>query len=117
MPSVQLDAAEVDHPGQRGRVVEHGEDRRMPARKANKLLADVVGMWRHPLLVEEVTLDAVRVALHVKEASTDVVERIRRDVEVVLDEVPFRQPALRKEELLRAGDLDLVTADSHRLVT
>ena len=81
------------------------------------MLPDVVGVGRHALLVEEVALDPVGVALHVKRAPADVVEGARRNVDVVLDEVALRQAALREEELVRVGDLDLVTADSHRALT
>ncbi|TML47279.1 MAG: hypothetical protein E6G19_00070 [Actinobacteria bacterium] len=81
------------------------------------MLADVVRMSGDALLVEEIALDSVRIALHVKRPPADVVERARRHVDVVLDELTLRQPALREEELVRVGDLDLVTADSHRALT
>ena len=42
VPGVQLDAAEVDHPRERGRVVDDREDRRVAARELDELLADVV---------------------------------------------------------------------------
>jgi len=113
VPSVELDAAEVDDPRERGRVVDDREDGRVAAREADELLPDVLGMGWNPFLVEEVALDAVRVALHVERPPADVVERARRDVDVVPDEVGLRQPALGEEGLLRIRDLDLVAADSH----
>ena len=85
----------------------------MPARKAHELLAHEVRMRGHALLVEEVTVDAVRVALHVERPPADVVERAACDVDVVLDEIALRQPALGEEELVRVGDRDLVAAESH----
>jgi hypothetical protein len=63
---VELDAAEVDDPGQRGLVVDDGEDGRVPAWEPHELLADEVGMRRDSLLMEEVAVDAVRVAHHVE---------------------------------------------------
>jgi hypothetical protein len=69
VPRVQLDAAEVDHPGKRRRTVDDREDGRVPAGELDELLADVVGMRRHALLVEEVPLDAIRVADHVEGAT------------------------------------------------
>jgi hypothetical protein len=35
------------------------------------------------------------------------------DVDVVLDEVPFGQAHLGKEDLLEVGDLDLAAGDEH----
>src|SRR2546429_111031 len=113
VPGVQLDAAEVDHPGKRRRVVDHREDGGVPAGEADELLPDIVGVGRHAFLVEEVALDPVGVALHVKRAPADMVERARRNVDVVLDEVALRQAAPREEELVRVGDLDVVAAESH----
>lgn len=67
----------------------------------------------HALLVEEVALDAVRVALHLHGPARDVVERVRREVDVVVDEVAFRQPRLGKEDLVRVRDGDVAAADAH----
>jgi hypothetical protein len=111
MPGVQLDAAEVDDPRESSRVVDDGEDGRVTAGEADELPADVFGMRRHPLLVEEVAVDAVREALHVERAPPNVVQRTGRDVQVVPDEVSLREPG--KEELVRVGDGDLVPADTH----
>ena len=113
VPGVQLDAAEVDHPGERSGVVDDREDRRVPGRKLHELLADEVGVRRHALLVEEVAVDPVRVALHVERPAADVVQRARRDLEVVRDEVALRQPGLREEDLVRVRDRDLVAPDAH----
>ena len=46
VPGVQLDAAEVRDPGERGRVVDDREDGRVPARERDGHLVDVVGMLR-----------------------------------------------------------------------
>jgi hypothetical protein len=63
--------------------------------------------------VEEVALDAVRVALHVEEAPANVVEDAVGDVDVVGDEIALRQPGLGEEHLVRVRDGDLAAADPH----
>ena len=66
---------------------------------------------------EEVALDSVRVALHVKGAPANVVERARRDVEVVRDEVALGQPRLGKEDLARVGYRNFAATDPHPSAT
>ena len=111
---MQLDAAEVRDPGERGGVVDDREHRRVPARELHEHLVDVLGMVRgHALLVEEVPVDAVREALHVERPAPEVGECAVRDADVVGDEVALRQPALREEELVRVRDRDVVAAEAH----
>ena len=112
-PRVQVDAAEVDDPGERRRLVADREVGRAPGRELDVHGLEPVGMiGRNALLVEEPLLRAVRVALHLHRAALDVVQDVRRDVEVVLDEVELLQPALREEDLVRVRDVDLAPADS-----
>src|SRR5262249_37432187 len=100
-------------PRQRGRVVDDREDGRVAARELDVLLVDVRWMVRrHALLVEELVGDAVREALHVEQATAEMWQRARREVDVVLDEVDLLQPALREEDLVRIGHVDLVAPDS-----
>src|SRR5919198_3809245 len=113
MPGVQLDTAEVDDPGERGRVVDDGEDRRVAAGKAHEPLPDEVRVRGHPLLVEELAVDAVWVALHMERPSADVVQHGVGDVDVVRDEVGLRQPELREEDLVRVRDRYVTSADAH----
>ena len=101
VPRVQLDAAEVDDPRQRRRVVDHREDRRVAARELDVLLADVIRVRRHPLLVKELPVHAVRVAHHVEGPAPQVRERSVGEVDVVLDEVALRQAGLGEEDLVR----------------
>jgi hypothetical protein len=110
---VQLDAAEVDHPGERRLVVDDREHRRVAAGELHELLADELGVRRHALLVEEVCFDAVWIADHVERAAAEMGQRAAGDVEVVLDEVALRQPGLGEEDLVRVGDRDFVSADEH----
>jgi hypothetical protein len=74
------------------------------ARKLDELLADEVRVRRHALLVEEVAVDAVRVADHVKGPPAQVGQRAVGDVEVVAGKVALRQPGLRKEGLVGIRD-------------
>ena len=75
VPRVQLDAAEVRDPGERGRVVDDREHRRVAARELHEHLVDVVRVVRrHALLVEELPLDAVREPLHVERPAAQVGE-------------------------------------------
>ena len=110
---MQLDTAEVDHPGERGGVVDHGEDRRVSARELHELLADIVGVLGHALLVEEIALHPVRVAHHVERPLPHVRQRALGDVDVVADEIALRQSPLREVDLVRVRDRDLMVADAH----
>src|SRR5262249_10526303 len=116
VPGVQLDAAEVDDPRERGRVVDHRKDRRVATREADELLPYVVRVRRHALLVEEVARDAVRGALHVERAPPGVGERAGPHLEVVAAMLNIRQSALREEERVRVRDRDLVAAAAHLVV-
>ena len=111
---MQLDAAEVRDPGERGGVVEDREDGRVAARERHRHLVDIVRVLRgYALLVEEIRLDAVRESLHVERAPAEMGEGALGDVEVVLHEVALRQPGGREEHLVGVRDRDLVTADAH----
>ena len=68
---------------------------------------------RHALLIEEVALDPVRVALHLHRTPRDVVEHGIGNVDVVLDQIAFRQAHLWEEDLLEIGDLDLAAGNEH----
>ena len=80
VPRVQLDAAEVRDPGERGGVVDDREHGRVAARERDEDLVDVVRVVRrHALLVEEVGVDAVREPLHVERPPAQVGEGELRD--------------------------------------
>src|SRR5207244_13364309 len=97
----------------RSPVVHRREDRRVTGGKLDELLPDEVRVRRHALLVEEVALEPVRVALHVEEAPLNVVQRARRDVEVVRDEVALGQPWLGEEDLAGVGYRYFAATDPH----
>ena len=81
-------------------VVDHGEDRRVPARKRDGNLVHVVGMLGgNALLVEELALDPVREPLQVERSAPPRWQRRRRDGEIVGDEIELRQAVGREETL------------------
>ena len=112
VPRVQVDAPEVDDPGERGRLVADREVRRPPGRELDVHgLEPVRVIGRDALLVEEPLLGAVGVALHLHRPPLDVVQHVGGDVEVVLDEVDLLQLPLREEDLVRVRDVDLAPPD------
>ena len=114
---MHLDAAEVRDPHETGRVGHDGEVGLVAARVADVNGLEPVRMRvRHALLVEEIAVDAVRMPLHLHRSALDVVQRVRREVGVVLDEVAFRKPARGKEDLLEVGDRDLTLSDAHAVI-
>jgi hypothetical protein len=91
VPRVQLDAAEVGDPRQSGGVADDREVGVAPARKPDPERVYPVRMGvRDALLVEEKAVDPIRVALHLHGPSLCRIEHVRREVEVVLDEVALR---------------------------
>ena len=92
VPRVQIDAPEVDHPQQRGTVLDH--------RKIDDVAVTVIDpadlnprrpRRRRALHEEEPAVGAVRVALHHHRAVSDVRQQRLRDVGVVLQQVAFGQ--------------------------
>ena len=117
VPGVQLDAAEVRDPGEAGGVGDDGEvGRAAEARERDPHRLEPVRMrGRDTLLVEELALDAARVALHLHRPARDVVQRERRELDVVArSRSPFVTPDAREVDLLQVGERDLAPADPHR---
>ncbi len=115
VPRVQLDAAEVRDEGEPGRVGDHGEVGRAPAPGEDDVhrLEPVRMGNRNALLVEELALDAVRIALHLHRAALDVVQRARGEIDVVGDEVSLRHADLREVDLVLVRQLDVAASDPH----
>ena len=116
VPGMQLDAGEVGEPRQPGRVVDH--------RKVDLVSGRVVDVHRleplrmrigHALLVEEIGVDAVRVALHLHRSLAHVRQDGRGDVDVVADEISLRDPRSGKQDLVLVGDGDLAIVDEHEM--
>jgi hypothetical protein len=111
---VEVDAAEVDDPGERGSVVADGKVGGAPAREADMDRLEPVRMGlRYTLLVEEEAVDAVGVPLHLHRPVAHVVEQAVGHVDVVLNEIALRQPELREEDLVRVRDPDVAAGDAH----
>ena len=114
---VEVDAAEVDDPGQRRGLV-HDDLVGGPAGREGQLGgADPVGrVVRRPLLEERLLGDAVDEALEGHRPAADAGQRAVGDRKVVVDEVELRVSGVREVDLLRVGDRDLATADLEDLL-
>ena len=116
---VEVDAAEVDHPSERRRVVDHdlvggsaGREGELDGPDEGRELV------RGALLEEEVAGRAVREALERHRPAAGAAQRAVGDREVVADEVELGDgPAgrVREEDLVRVGDRDLVAVDDEDL--
>ena len=114
---VEVDAAEVDDPGEPRRVV---EDDLVggPARRERQLGGPdpVRPVVRRPLLEEGLAGGAVDEALQRHRPAADAAQRAVGDREVVLHEVELRVARLREVDLGRVGDRDLAAADPEDLL-
>jgi hypothetical protein len=115
VPGVEVDAAEVDDPGEAGRVRDDREVSRAPAAREQDVhcLEPFRMLLRHTLLVEEEAVDAVRVAEHLHRPLAHVREEAVGEVKVVPDEVALGQPPLREEDLFEIRELNFSPADPH----
>ena len=68
---------------------------------------------RHALLVEEVGLDAVRVALQLHRPPLHVVENGTGEVDVVPDEVALGASRRREEDFVLVRERELAVSDQH----
>ena len=114
---MQLDAAEIDDPGEAGGIVDDhllgGAPRRKGERDGAQPVRPLAG---RALLVERLALGAVDEALQDDRAIADAGQRARRDREVVAHEVELGELHLAREiGLVRVRDADLATVDrEHR---
>ena len=114
---VEVDDAEVDRPDQMRRVVGDQLGRGSPAREGEgRGLQPVRRTLWHPLLEEELAVDAVDEALHRPGPLAQLVHRRLLDGDVVLGQVELGEPRLREEELVRVGQAHLVARDLDRRV-
>ena len=106
---VQVDAAEVDHPGQRGLVRDHHLVRGAAGGKAELDGLDPVRpLVRGPLLEERLALRAVHEPLQRHRPPADAAQRPRGHGQVVAHHVPLGDARPREVHLARVGDRDLV---------
>ena len=109
---VQIDAAEVDHPGELRRIVHHQLDRATARGKAQLDRVDPDGsLHGRALLEEELSLRAIDEPLHRHRAPAHAPHRALRDRQVIEDQVALRVPRLGEEHLLRIGDGHLASGD------
>jgi hypothetical protein len=111
-PWVPVDHPEVRAPDEVRRVVGH-ELARVAARRERDRggLQPLRRAVRDALLEERLARDPVDPALHHGRPLAQVAHDRLLALEVVVDEVELRQPALREEHLARAADAHLLVAD------
>ena len=98
---VEVDAAEVDDPGEAGRVVDDDLVGGPPRRERQRRRPDPVGpVVRGALLEERLLLGAVDEALERHRPAADAGQRAVGDREVVADEVELRVAGLREVDLV-----------------
>ena len=114
---VEVDAAEVDDPGQGRGVVDHDLVGGPPGRERQLGGADPVGrVVGRALLEERLLRDAVDEALERHRPAADAGQRAVGDGEVVLDEVELGVAGVWEVDLLRVRDRDLATVDLEDLL-
>ena len=105
---VQVDAAEVDHPRQRGLVGDHHLVRGAAGGEPELDGTDPVRpLLRRPLLEERLALGAVDEPLQRHRPPAHAAERPRRHGQVVAHHVQLGDPGPREEHLARIADRDL----------
>ena len=102
---VEVDAAQVDHPGQLRRVADHDLAGGPAGREAQLDRLDPVrAAFRSPLLEERLALGAVHETLQRHRAPRDTAHRPVRHREVVANQVDLGVTGAREEDLVRIAD-------------
>ena len=113
---VQLEAGEVGHPHERGRVTRHDLFGGAAGRKPQRDRLDVLRTRRgRALLIEELAGDPVRIAdQHVRPAARRAQGAVgHRDV--VARQIEFRVTGLGEQHLARVRDHDVTSGDGQDL--
>ena len=114
---MKLETGEVRHPHQRRRVARHDLLGRAPGRKLQR---DDLDPWRPrlrcALLIEELAIDAVRIAHEHVWTAARAVQRSIGNRQVVAHEVELRMARLRKQHLARIRDHDLASVNGQQLL-
>ncbi len=112
---VEVDTTQVDRPDQPGGVSDDG----FFGRRARRVLelgdVDVVGsLLRRPLLEDGLLADALDEPLEDHRPAATPRSAPSATRQVVVDEVAFRDPGLRENDLVRVGDLHLLSVHVQR---
>ena len=109
---VQVDAAQVGHPGQPGRVAQHDLVGGPPGRERQLHgLHPVRPRRRRPLLEERLLIGPVDEPLERHRPSARAAQRALGHGQVVPDQVQLGVPGAREIDLLRVADRDLAARD------
>src|SRR6185437_7812483 len=116
---VEVDAAQVDRPGQAGRVMDDRLFRRSAARISKFGDVDPVGpLFRRALLEHGLLIDALDEAFQDHRPTGDSAQRAVGDRQVVVDQVELGVAgltiAIRKDHLVGMGDLNPASAHVQR---
>src|SRR5262245_49667604 len=112
VPLIEVDAAEIDHPHQRGGILNHREVDDPFRSVIDRADFDPVGARRRRTFhEEELAGRAVRIALHHHRAIVDVREQYIRDIGVVLNEIAFRDAEGGPERLAQVRQPDFFSLD------
>ena len=112
VPLVQVDAAEIDHPQQRGEVLDHGEVDDVAGCVLDGARIDPGRTRRgRALHEEELAAGPVGIALHHHRPIAQVRQERGSDVGVVLEEIALGQAELGPEDLAQVGELHLPPVD------
>ncbi len=113
---MELDAAEIDDPGEAGGIVDHHLLGGAARGERERHRAQPVGpLRRRPLLVEDLALGAVDEALQHHRTVTDAGDGAGRHREVVVDDVALGEMHVPREiRLLRMRDPHRPTVDLDR---
>ena len=106
VPLVQVDAAEIHHPEQRGEILDHGEVDDVGRLVLDRAQLDPVRTRRgRALHEEELAPGPVGVALHDHGPVAEMGQQRARDVRVVLEQVALGEAEGRPERLAEVGEV------------
>ncbi|SHU16053.1 Uncharacterised protein [Mycobacteroides abscessus subsp. abscessus] len=109
---IEIDTAEVDHPGQRRRIGDDGLAGRGPARIVQLRRGDPIRtFFRHALLKHRLLRDALDEPLQDHRPVAYPAQRPVCDIEVVVDQVALGDARVGKDHFIRVRDGDIAPRD------
>ena len=109
---MQFEAGQVGHPGECRRIARHDLFGRPARREAEGHDVDPWGpRARRPLLIEKLTVDAVRIPNQDVGPAAGTLQGALRDSEEIPDEIELGVASLREQDLARVRDEDVPSRD------